>query len=359
PAQDPRHWLGPGVRDDDSRQLRREKALDVSGLKHKAAFNLVAGNAKTPWLDDNGDTAAQTTLCQSRQGLQCLLQLIGTNRNELNVGMFWRAGDRHPTLLDAFDRLRAVEDHRHRPLWGDEATDLCVLGIDASQRFNGAIGIDRKQDARYVRHFAEQGLADCRVLVRLLVLAVFPGVRGDEERYADPARRTTQFLLVPGEDDLLPQRAQHLDGKGFIADSEIDLTLIAECGADHGLLIEGGYDGAIDRFRYTALRFVLSMLQGGKRLMHVIAVELVWIADAWPQLWIGLDGAHKVRVNGVHRRDALSVNHMPTRFGKVGQSDLPPSRWVIRLSLSFLQCVDAERRNGCIQLSSGYPKALC
>src|SRR5581483_6805220 len=176
PAQDPRHWLGPGVRDDDSRQLRREKALDVSGLKHKAAFNLVAGNAKTPWLDDNGDTAAQTTLCQSRQGLQCLLQLIGTNRNELNVGMFWRAGDRHPTLLDAFDRLRAVEDHRHRPLWGDEATDLCVLGIDASQRFNGAIGIDRKQDARYVRHFAEQGLADCRVLVRLLVLAVFPGV---------------------------------------------------------------------------------------------------------------------------------------------------------------------------------------
>ena len=143
-AQDPCHRLRSGVRDDNSRQLRRKKALDVRGSQHKAAFNVVAWNAKAPRLDDGGHAAAQTALCQSRRGMQCLLELIGTNRNELNVGSCRRAGDRDCALLEASDRLRAVEDGRHRSLRGDKAANLCVGSIDASQRFKGGVGIDRE-----------------------------------------------------------------------------------------------------------------------------------------------------------------------------------------------------------------------
>ena len=50
---------------------------------------------------------------------------------------------------------------------------------------------------------------------------------------------------------------------------------------------------------------------------------------------------------------------MPARFGKPRQSDLPARQWIVGLSLSSLPCVDAERRNGRIQLSGGHPEALC
>ena len=59
-VQDPCHRLWPRVRDDDSRQLRGKKALDGRVFEHKAAFNVVAGNAKAFRLDNDGNAAAQT-----------------------------------------------------------------------------------------------------------------------------------------------------------------------------------------------------------------------------------------------------------------------------------------------------------
>ena len=54
---------------------------------------------------------------------------------------------------------------------------------------DGAVGVDREQHARGIGHLAEQRLGERRILVRLLVLGVLPGVGGDDERHRQPAWR--------------------------------------------------------------------------------------------------------------------------------------------------------------------------
>src|SRR3546814_1496292 len=84
-----------------------------------------------------------------------------------------------------------------------EARHLTASLIDRMQCRDGAVRIDWKQDSRGVAHLAEQRFADGRILVRLLVLAVLPRVRGDDEWDRNPARLLPDLALAPREHDLL------------------------------------------------------------------------------------------------------------------------------------------------------------
>src|SRR5690348_4243150 len=111
-------------------------------------------------------------------------------------------------------RLCGREDVSDCAFWRNEATDDTMHRVDAAQRLHRGVRIDRKKHPRNIGHLAEQRFADGRILVRLLILAVFPGVRTDDQWYPEPLGPASRLLLVTREDNLLTKRAQHLDGKG-------------------------------------------------------------------------------------------------------------------------------------------------
>src|SRR3546814_4710545 len=113
----------------------------------------------------------------------------------------------------------------------DWSSDVCSSDlIDRMQCRDGAVRIDWKQDSRGVAHLAEQRFADGRILVRLLVLAVLPRVRGDDEWDRNPARLLADLALAPREHDLLAQAPEHLHRERFIAHDQVEPALVGERG---------------------------------------------------------------------------------------------------------------------------------
>ena len=154
--------------------------------------------------------------------------------------------------------------------------------VGGTQRGSRAVRIDWEQHTRGVGHLAQQRLGQGRVLVRLLVLAVLPGVRGGHRDNRQPPLRTARLRLVAGEQDLLAQRAEHLDGEGFIGDQEVDTALVAQCRADHRLLVERRDHRTVHRFGQAGLGHEDAMLQQIQRLSHPVAAQFVGVADARP-----------------------------------------------------------------------------
>ena len=97
-------------------------------------------------------------------------------------------------------------------------------------------------------HLAKEAFAESGVLMGLLVLAIFPGVRGGNQRKSQPLCRTAHFFLMASKDDLLPNGPEHFDAESFIAGHQINAALVGQAGRDHGLLIKRRDDLAIYSF---------------------------------------------------------------------------------------------------------------
>src|SRR3546814_16382446 len=91
---------------------------------------------------------------------------------------------------------------------------------------DGAVRIAWKQDSRGVAHLAEQRFADGRILVRLLVLAVLPRVRGDDEWDRNPARCLADLALAPSEHDHLAQAPEPLHRERFLTHEQVEAALV-------------------------------------------------------------------------------------------------------------------------------------
>ena len=140
-----------------------------------------------------------------------------------------------------------------------------MSAIDDAQGLRSAACVDRKDHTGSLRHFTKQGFGQGRILMGLLILGILPGMRGCNQRDADPARRLTKLFLVAGKDDLLAQRAQHLHRKGFIADGKIEPALVSQDRCNYRLFIQGRNDTAIDSLRRARLWRVDPVLQHFKR----------------------------------------------------------------------------------------------
>ncbi len=87
------------------------------------------------------------------------------DRDELECRSIRVAVDMSRTYVDeALGRL-GVETVRHVALGHDKASYLAAPAIDRPQRRGSAVRIDGKQHAGRIRHLAQQGLANRRILV--------------------------------------------------------------------------------------------------------------------------------------------------------------------------------------------------
>src|SRR3546814_1007626 len=137
----------------------------------------------------------------------CSSDLADGDKLHVRVGRC--AFDMGRTCLNDLQRRLSVELMGHVALGNDEARHLTASLIDRMQCRDGAVRIDWKQDSRGVAHLAEQRFAAGRILVRLLVLAVLPRVRGDDEWDRNPARLLADLVLAPREHDLLARSEEH------------------------------------------------------------------------------------------------------------------------------------------------------
>lgn len=196
-----------------ARQVAREQRLQAGFIQHEGSLQLIPRAAQTTWLDDQGDAAAATARGQFGMGQQRLLQLIGTDGHQLHLGVGRVAAQVQRALLQQLATGLGVQLAGHLAFRHHQAAELTTLAVERLQGSLGAVGVDREQHPRGVGHFAEQRFADGRVLVRLLVLGVLPGVRRHDQGHGEPARRLAEQFLVAGKDRLLAQQAEHLHGE--------------------------------------------------------------------------------------------------------------------------------------------------
>ena len=158
------------------------------------------------------------------EGFVCLIR---PNCDQLNARCARITGNMDCAVAQRLGRLFLRQEIRHVPFRNDQTGNFAMPAIDGAQGFARAICVGRENHPRRIRHFTQQGFRQSWILVGLFILGVFPCVRCGNERNADPARLLAEFLLPPGEDDFLAQSAEHLHRKGFIADREVQASLIA------------------------------------------------------------------------------------------------------------------------------------
>ena len=78
-------------------------------------------------------------------------------------------------------------------------------------------------------------------------------MRRYDERDTQPAGSPANLPLSAGKDNVLPQCAQHLHGERFVAHRKIE-----------------------------------AMAEALQRTAHMIALELIWVGDARPQMRVGV-----------------------------------------------------------------------
>ncbi len=164
--------------------------------------------------------------------------------------------------------------------------------------------VRREKHANHVVHFAEQRLAEGGVLMRLLILAVLPGMRRRDQRPPQPACRPADLLLLTGEDDALAHHAEHLHAERLIAGHEVQPALVGQAGGDHGLFVERGDDGAVDRLQF-ALRLNHTVLERLEHATQPVARQLVRVAHPWSQRRVGLGQLDEEAIHRGHRRAGI------------------------------------------------------
>jgi hypothetical protein len=298
-AQNAKHGFRESVGDDHARKVRWEQRVNGYVVIDEFGLDGIARNTQASRFQDDGDTG---TLAQSSKVLlclDCLVQLVGAQRDELHLGIGGIAYQMGCAVTDQTLRRFGVEAILHIALGDDQAGQLAAPSIDVTQCGDGGIAIHREQHARDVRHFAQQGFTDGRILVRLLVLRVLPSVRGDDQRHRQPAGWPAGLTLVAGEDDFLPHQAKHLDREGLVADDQIQSAFIAECCRSHSFLVERGDDGAVQILRHTGFGLVDAVLEQRQRAAHLVAGQFVGVADAHAQIGIGLGEIDKPLIQSV------------------------------------------------------------
>ena len=215
---------------------------------------------------------------------------------------------------------------------------------------DGRIGIEGEVHRRHIRHLAQPRLAQRRVLVRLFVLAVLPGVRAHQHRHRHPLHRAPRLQRVAGKDHFLTHGAQHLHCKGLVAHRQTQALLVGQRSADHGLFVERGDDGALQGFRHALLGRRDPVLQQVERLVHAIAAHLVGIAHPHALLRIGQRQRAHPLVDGGHRRRVGRQGNV-LRLRQHGRAHLQLAQAVIALQHALLHGVGLQRGDGVLQLS--------
>ena len=94
-----------------------------------------------------------------------------------------------------------------------------------------------------------------------LVLAIFPRMRGEDNRQAKPIGLATCGDQLPREDQILAQSAKHFRGEGFVGDCQIETALVSQNGAYDGFFVKGCYHATGLGFRHPGLGGGHTMLQ--------------------------------------------------------------------------------------------------
>ena len=212
----------------------------------------------------------------------------------------------HGTVAGQLLSLGLAENRGPLTLGDDHAGQLAAGLIDRRQGRQHAVVVGREQHPHHVAHFPQQRLAEGGVLVRLLVLAVLPGMRGRHQRPTEPAGRTPGLFLLTSENQALAHRTEHLHAEGFIAGDQIKAALVGQTRRHHRLLVEGGDDFAVHCFHGT-FRRADPMLKRFQHATQAITGQLIGIADPRAQAWVGGDQFNEEAIQGRHRRAVLVV----------------------------------------------------
>ncbi|HSF31201.1 MAG TPA: hypothetical protein VLK82_12130 [Candidatus Tectomicrobia bacterium] len=91
-----------------------------------------------------------------------------------------------------------------------------------------------------------------------------------------------------GEDHLLAKHAVHFRSERLIGVHEVDATLIGQRRGGHCLFVESGDHGTVDVLWDAEFRIGDAKLQGVGRFEQTVGTHFIWIADARPEVRIGL-----------------------------------------------------------------------
>ena len=155
--------------------------------------------------------------------------------------------------------------------------------------------------------------------MRLLVLAVLPGVGGEDKRHREPPGRTAERLLMVGEDDLLPYGSVHLRPEGFVGDDDVEPALVGERRRGHRLFVERRDDRTADRLGDAALGRGHPELERVERLLHPVAAHLVGVAHARSEVRVRPHCREEAGVDRCHRRGRHPVRSLGPSLSRLTQ----------------------------------------
>jgi hypothetical protein len=202
------HELGTGVGDQhEAADLLREQRLSNDGGRLVSLLRRAPRPPEPARLEQIDDGVSDLSLGQPARRRQHLAELVGADGDERDLRAAGRvSGPVEPQAsvgenAGGFVSREQVGDvvrlgHHHRP-------DLSAGLVDASGHGVRGVEIGGKDDPRDRRQLSQERLGQAGMLMRLLVLAVLPGVGGEDQRDREPARGPFRHLAVGGEDDFL------------------------------------------------------------------------------------------------------------------------------------------------------------
>ena len=280
---------------------RREQPLTLLGAGYAGGLPGIARRPKTPRFLQVNQTPGHTLLTQTNGGAAHLAQLIAATGNQQHWLAIALRIDQQRSITGQLLSLFDCKSAGLFTLGHQQAREPAALLIDARQQGQQRVVIGWQQNTHDVVHLAQQRLAEGGVLVRLLVLAVLPGVRGGHQRPAQPAGWTSRLLLLTGEDQTLAHGAEHLHAKRLVAGHQIQAALIGQTGRHHSLLVECGDHRAVQRLQ-LALGLADTMLERCQHTAQTVAGQFVRVADTRPQLRVGAYQIDEITIQRTHGR---------------------------------------------------------
>ena len=188
----------------------------------------------------------------------------------------------------------------------------------------------------------------------LLVLAIFPGVGGGNNRQAEPAGRPPDFFLVPGKNQLLADGAKHFHAEGLIAGDQIQPRLIGQTSRYHRFFVQCRDDLAVHRL-LIVLGIVHPVLQIIQHSAKTIACQLVRIAHSGPEVRVlGHQRTEKI-IHSLHRRGAFPTGRKPGDYRVrwiAGRESMITLKWprlpgvLVKMSDSVLKLIRSHPQSG-------------
>ena len=241
----------------------------------------IAREPKTSGLLYHRQAMGHAMLFQALAGPLHFHQLVGADGYQLYPGrrvLMQAQGAlvrQFPGLL--FTELRGLGIFRHH-----QNGDLPPAAVDFQECLHCAARVHRKQHRRHILHFRQPGFAQGWVLVGLLILAVFPGVRTQQNRHADPVGASVGMAALSREENFLAHGAEHFHRKGLVAGNQIEPLLVGQGGTYHRFFIEGGDHRTMQGFGNALLRIGDPMLQQVQAFIETVAAHLVRVANPHP-----------------------------------------------------------------------------